>query len=498
MNNSGDRDDFFDRWRKMVEREGKVLDDSTNDDVSDPDISLEVQPDGVPIFEDPEPDPDATVEDQPWWKTDSEEQESVSDNVLDERPHWLRDAEDPEPDPDVTLVDQPFWKLDSEEQDSDFESYEQKEKKNYFRPIFGSIIAIAALAAIVFGIYYLVTPNAGKVQKWVKNSNHEKLEKFLVGSSGWMHKDGKKADTYLLALTEAIKLDQNRYEKVFLERYNQASDWQRVDILKSVNAIQINPGLLLKILLSYTNSDGSMSYLSDQFSQLERSLSKHSSEVADGILVASVRNGPQEYDIETIRRNINLFSSFDNDDYPLFSLLVEKMSEFESLESIIRDAPSTKNRIIREIESAESELRDAQNQVAKSFVLNCWIVGYNDSGYYEVELNPFGFGGVSRALLKTVTFEYTTRGHASLRVVRLGSEDVRLKEKYGGFRQDWPVYMEDSSYYKNLQKIASLKSSISSYQSQLQNHDRTISETEYELQNLKDEIIDLVNSTDNS
>ena len=55
---------------------------------------------------------------------------------------------------------------------------------------------------------------------------------------------------------------------------------------------------------------------------------------------------------------------------------------------------------------------------------------------YEIAING------KRALLVTVTTEFHSRGSFSLQVVKLGDTPITLKEEYGGFTQDWPVFIE--------------------------------------------------------
>lgn len=400
--------------------------------------------------------------------------------------------------------EKPFWQPIYETQTFANEISIGKRKKSPLLIILGIVTATLLL---VLGISVLTTPRSNNIRKWVRDSNHEKLEKFLAKRSGWLQKEGKKADVYVLALTEALKLDQDRYEKVFLQRFNQIGDWQRVAILGELASSELQPKILTQVLASYKTGhyldllsnrryDISDSNFERQLEHLKVALSKHQMEVADSILVFSVRNNLEENNLGIIRENVGLFVTLDNGEYPVFSRLVEEIETLSELETWEAEVPSERNRINRNMEDAKKELVEKQNEVSKSFVLNCWIVALADQGYYEIELNPLGFlyGNKQRALLKTLTFDYTTRGKASIRVIRLPNENVILKEKYGGFRQNWPVYKEDTAYYENLRRINTLQEDISSYLTELQNLDRSLSEAQEEIQRLHEEIINLANN----
>lgn len=406
---------------------------------------------------------------------------------------------------DIASGDDPYKEDNSEDWQPRHEIGIETRKKK--RPLWIVLAIVAVLAALVAGIGYLTTPRASTIKKWAREGNHAKLERFLSTHSDWQGEEGKKADTYVLALTEALKLDQNRYESVFLKGFGQAEDWQRAAILGKVTGIEFRPRLLALILETYKtrrytvisspNGGGIEpdSRVAKQFEYLKAAVAKLPMNVSDSILVCSLRNSPKENNLGIIRDNVRLFIPLDNGAYPVFSQLVNKVEALWELETREADTSSERSLIEDSIKEAKEELQEKQNLVSRSFVLNCWIVNEPQIGIYRILVSPSGNGGTQMAWL--VPFNPLSPGYVSVRVVKQNDEDMRVT---GDFRRNypneanWPVYVEDIAYNNKLEEINELKASMASYQADMQSVDRKISEARAEMPGLQAEILKLANS----
>lgn len=400
---------------------------------------------------------------------------------------------------DIASGDDPYREDDSEDWQPRHEIGIETRKKK--RPLWIVLAIVAVLAALVAGIGYLTTPRASTIKKWAREGNHAKLERFLSTHADWQGEEGKKADTYVLALTEALKLDQNRYESVFLKGFGQAEDWQRAAILGKVTGIEFRPRLLALILETYKTRrytvigsphDGGIepgSRVAKQFEYLKAAVAKLPVNVADSILVCAAGNGGGDGNLGIVRENIGILYPLDNGTYPTFSRLVRNVGALKELETNEASTLGELDQIEETIQETREELKDKQTAVSNSFVLHFWVVGQHDNGDYEIDLNPYGYGS-QRAILKTFSVDYSSRGHASLRVMKLWDEPVRVKEEFGGFSQNWPVYIEDKSYYSNQEETAELRANIDSYEAKRQDLNRSIPEIRAALQRLQGEILD--------
>lgn len=61
------------------------------------------------------------------------------------------------------------------------------------------------------------------------------------------------------------------------------------------------------------------------------------------------------------------------------------------------------------------------------------------NGSIEYEISTYGW---NHAYLITSTTKYSSKGTFNLRVRKTGTVTVKLKEEFGGFDQEWDVYVE--------------------------------------------------------
>jgi chaperonin cofactor prefoldin len=410
---------------------------------------------------------------------------------------------------DIVSRDDPYLADDSNDWQPGHEiGIETRKKKRYFWIV---LAVVAALAALMAGIGYMTTPRADTITKWAREGNHAKLERFLSTHSDWQLEEGKKADTYVLAMTEALKLDQNRYEGVFLKCFNQAEDWQRAAILGKLARLEFQPRTLAQILETYktrrytviVSPQGSGiepgSRIAKQFEYLKAAVAKLPMNVADSILVCAVGNGGDDGNLGIIRENIGILYLLDNGKYPTFSRLVRNVGTIKELETREADTSSERSLIEDSIKKDKEDLQARQEAVSKSFVLNCWVVNQHSWMTYEVVVNPSEYGSGQRAWVMTAMANGLSLGYSSIRVEKVEEKDV--DERYD-FRKNtpgehWPVYLYMGDYLHDQYydvRIDELKASIASYQVELQGLDRQISEDQAAMQELQDETLKLANS----
>ncbi|MCA0388211.1 MAG: hypothetical protein LCH52_06920 [Bacteroidetes bacterium] len=84
------------------------------------------------------------------------------------------------------------------------------------------------------------------------------------------------------------------------------------------------------------------------------------------------------------------------------------------------------------------ETFDRDDVPSEAFYLTGYIVGKNRNDSYEI-IVP---GQTYRALLYTSYTSYTTKGSFTLPVQKTGTQNVTVKEEFGGFSQEWNTYSE--------------------------------------------------------
>ena len=99
------------------------------------------------------------------------------------------------------------------------------------------------------------------------------------------------------------------------------------------------------------------------------------------------------------------------------------------------------------------------NNISQSLVMDFYVIGltYEENNLKLFEIAPARYDyygnrilSMDRANLYTRDITFTSKGWASLSVVKGGTEKVKVKEEFGNFVQDWPTYYESSLYYDTL------------------------------------------------
>lgn len=130
---------------------------------------------------------------------------------------------------------------------------------------------------------------------------------------------------------------------------------------------------------------------------------------------------------------------------------------------------------IRTNKSRISRLENRYKKIYdKSFVLRGIMISLLDKGYnretYEISVSG------SRAILITNNTSFQSRGMFTLRVVETGEMPITLRQEYGGFDTQWPVYVEIPSdeYRKNTENNMKILSEIETYSIEIESMERRI------------------------
>ncbi|MEN6462413.1 MAG: hypothetical protein ABFC94_13740 [Syntrophomonas sp.] len=99
------------------------------------------------------------------------------------------------------------------------------------------------------------------------------------------------------------------------------------------------------------------------------------------------------------------------------------------------------------ISSASQEIQKINNSESIYITLSAYMVRKIDDDNYEISLPQYNgyFGELpssNHAILKTVSTTFQSKGWFTIKAISEGTMPVDIKEEYGGFTQDWPVYIE--------------------------------------------------------
>jgi hypothetical protein len=156
--------------------------------------------------------------------------------------------------------------------------------------------------------------------------------------------------------------------------------------------------------------------------------------------------GEEDLDIKKYQEVLNL-SSVENKQNLIDNLQkdIAKMQEFDNLIMKNEENLNQLNQQINELKNNNKFLNnndlleEIKSWEGKVFVLNGFIVSKVEDEYnlYEISTN-----WNNRALLKTTTTEFKSKGNFSLKVIQGETISVKLKPEYGSFNQNWIKYYE--------------------------------------------------------
>ncbi|MCF7919314.1 MAG: hypothetical protein K9N06_05320 [Candidatus Cloacimonetes bacterium] len=138
------------------------------------------------------------------------------------------------------------------------------------------------------------------------------------------------------------------------------------------------------------------------------------------------------------------------DDY---FFIIDGMSEVENRNSYLDDG-------FKILHSELAELEELIENSKSIIYLEAYIVLERSYMEYEIALPEYDFyygqhPSDRHAILNTVDTEFSSKGLFHMYVMKLYQEPVQLKEEFGGFTQQWNVYLEIPGSY--LSKIEAAK-----------------------------------------
>lgn len=146
--------------------------------------------------------------------------------------------------------------------------------------------------------------------------------------------------------------------------------------------------------------------------------------------------------------NLEGLTNVEND-VRTIKLTAEALNEVRtSLEEVRRKVLDLKNEekdVSEHLSQIRGELDDIQ-------VLTAFVIGLQertrDGELYEIAfLDRWGRPSPKRAHLFAKKTQFSTKGRFTMPVIRRTNVDTRLRDKYGGFRQSWPFFVEATTEY---------------------------------------------------
>lgn len=300
-------------------------------------------------------------------------------------------------------------------------------------------------------------PSESTLEKWFKSGQEERI--LSLYSEGLLDKDLERQNKSLSIIAEFIA--RHPSSKTHQKFENMICDDQINSNLKTImlkpicgtNLIPIDGLRIFKYYIEHPDIDHILqiqiaSYISkideqnlfqDFKTRYDSMLRSNDPDRASSMLSLYGNIGPQFQ--KRISPQLSCIQNYNNttkDISELNAYIATLTSQIEDQKNIIQ--------------TNEDRFNSEKANQTKSFILNAFMIGKHSNAEYEIDV----YG--KRALLIALKTEFTTKGYFNLPVKKLMDMPVKIKEEYGGFDQNWPVFIEidPKEEQANLQNIATI------------------------------------------
>jgi len=333
-------------------------------------------------------------------------------------------------------------------------SFLYKSYKSFLRNVISISRKLVLLLAIVVVVISLITiikkisvVDHEKIDKWYAKDK-TKLKEYVVNHQDQINK--KNFQIYTYALTKLVALnDPNGYnisnklikvypDSVFknqvIELYikNNYSKFEKSDLAN----YYFSEDFINKSYLSTVRKANKTFLLENCIDLDSLIIDKINREFRANIssIPSSHINKIVQSDISPMPKTINVLKSLNLLDI-LNANLKDKEADYNDRKSSIKDFESA-------IDTMNTAIRDYHENVIN---LYGYIVGQTDTRTYEIIIgNPMYSS--SRGVLYTLKTSFQSKGVFTIKALKLGDTEVKLKEEFGGFDQSWPQYIEYNGY----------------------------------------------------
>jgi hypothetical protein len=275
---------------------------------------------------------------------------------------------------------------------------------------------------------------------WLKNNKEDQLIKYFQETL--QEKDSEKQAKSIKTIMKVV-VDKSPHKtlKAIEETICDKTVDNKIKImllepLASSNLKPINPQ---NILDSYLNES------TQEVKELLASyLSNSPADVVFEFLYPTYREAIEKHDIKLGFDLLVQYGEISKSYYQYISSTISTLEKYHEINKEIKKLHSNIESIFTELDSAKEEIVSNREDVditkkliAETFILNGLIIAQQSTGAYEIAVNG------ERALLISET-QFTTRGLFTLSVRKTTEMPVQLKDEYGGFTQNWPLYVEEN------------------------------------------------------
>jgi hypothetical protein len=187
---------------------------------------------------------------------------------------------------------------------------------------------------------------------------------------------------------------------------------------------------------------------------------------------------------------LNNVKKYDFDSPKLVKLSISNLEKVSRLESKHRELSNEFEEIEDLLDKRKEEKEKIENNMEESVRIVAYMVGLIEKtsigNIYEIaKFDQYGDVSREHAYLITKETSFKSKGEFAMEVKKTGSVKTKLKEEYGGFNQDWEVYVESNIPDNALEKVNRLEIDIFKIEERRERTKRQKNETSAEIKKTK-------------
>lgn len=186
----------------------------------------------------------------------------------------------------------------------------------------------------------------------------------------------------------------------------------------------------------------------------------------------------------------------------LVELSISNLESKKSLEDRYREISDEINEIERDIEEEKESKESIKDKMDKHVRMRAYMVGLVEKAsignIYEIaKFDRYGNVSRTHAYLITKETSFKSKGRFSMVVKETGSVQTELKDEYGGFNQNWKVYVESELPDNPRERIEDIEEELSELESEKNQAEWKKSEANTEMSKVETNIEEVFDGDDN-
>ncbi|MDD2228780.1 MAG: DnaJ domain-containing protein [Candidatus Cloacimonetes bacterium] len=189
------------------------------------------------------------------------------------------------------------------------------------------LVIVTILLLIVFFGYKALQPSRGKISKWIKNGQYEKVDNFIGKHQDWFYANGKKQHLVEFCLSEALRDNVQRYKASGISYLNS----QETISDRVLQAICFSTKTDISLMIEFLPAIPMENLDETQKKLIDDALSNFSPNIADSLLIYTLRKVTPSYtEMDLLKKSADKYVYFSKPTRPIFLKLIDTILIYDT------------------------------------------------------------------------------------------------------------------------------------------------------------------------